>query len=175
MKNTDKNTGLSAQRLTRCALLTAVALVIHIAEALLPPPAPIPGIRLGLANVITLFSLFWLGPADTALILFVRILLGSVFGGQMISFFFSLAGGLFCFGIELLLYRHVSDRQVWVCGAAGALFHNIGQVLAAVLVFGTASVLIWLPVLALSGMVTGLFTGLAAQFLLRHFRALQMP
>ena len=74
----------SVRHLTRAALLTAIALTIFMAEAQLPAPVPIPGVKLGLANIITVYAMYLLGPADTLLILISRIFLGAVFSGQMI-------------------------------------------------------------------------------------------
>ena len=90
-----------ARRLTRAALLTAIALTIFLAEAQLPPPVPIPGIKLGLANIVTVYAMFVLGPRDTLLILLSRIFLGAVFSGQMMTLLYSLGGGLLSYRQEL--------------------------------------------------------------------------
>ena len=156
------------KRLSRAALLTALALIIFTLEAQLPPLVPIPGIKLGLANIITVYAMFALGPKDTLGILLVRIFLGSVFAGAVSAMLFSLAGGLLCYLVMLLLRRLLTERQIWVCGVIGAVFHNLGQTLAAILVYRTLAVAFYLPVLLLSGIVTGLFTGLTAQFVLRR-------
>lgn len=148
------------------ALLTAVALILFTVEAQIPPPAPIPGVKLGLANIITVYAMFALGPADTLCILLARVLLGSVFSGAMISLLYSLAGGLLCYLSMLLLRRVVTVRQLWVCGVVGAVFHNAGQMLVAVAVLRTAAVAVYFPLLVLSGMAAGLFTGLCAQYVL---------
>ena len=148
------------------ALLTAVALILFTVEAQLPPPAPIPGVKLGLANIITVYAMFALGPADTLCILLARVLLGSVFSGAMISLLYSLAGGLLCYLSMLLLRRVLTVRQLWVCGVVGAVFHNAGQMLVAVAVLRTAAVAVYFPLLVLSGMAAGLFTGLCAQYVL---------
>ena len=148
------------------ALLTAVALILFTVEAQLPPPAPIPGVKLGLANIITVYAMFALGPADTLCILLARVLLGSVFSGAMISLLYSLAGGLLCYLSMLLLRRVVTVRQLWVCGVVGAVFHNAGQMLVAVAVLRSAAVAVYFPLLVLSGMAAGLFTGLCAQYVL---------
>lgn len=148
------------------ALLTAIALTIFMAEAQLPNPIPLPGIKLGLANVVTVYAIFALGPGDTLLILLSRILLGSIFSGQMMTFFYSLAGGLLCFCAMLLLRRLFSPNQIWICSVIGAAFHNIGQLLAAIAIARTPALTVYLPFLLLGGMAAGLFTGLCAQFLL---------
>ena len=106
---------MKAKKLTRMALLTAIALILFLVEAQLPPLAPIPGIKLGLANVITVYAMFVLSPGDTLLILLCRVFLGSVFSGQMMNLFYSLGGGLLCWLAMLVLRRVVSRRQIWVC------------------------------------------------------------
>jgi len=150
------------------ALLTALALIIFTLEAQIPAPVPIPGIKLGLANIITVYAMFVLGPRDTLCILLGRIFLGSVFSGAMITILYSLGGGLLCFLVMLLMRRILTQTQIWVCSVVGAVFHNIGQTLVAIAVFQTCAVAVYLPVLMLSGVVTGLFTGLCAQFLVNR-------
>jgi len=153
------------RRVTRMALLTAIALTIFMAEAQLPNPIPIPGIKLGLANIVTVYAMFVLGPADTLMILISRVFLGSVFSGQMMTFFYSLSGGLTCYIVMLGLRRVLTKKQIWVCSAIGGICHNIGQLAAAIVIAGTPALVVYLPWLVLCGMAAGLFTGLCAQFL----------
>ena len=164
---------MRAKKLTRMALLTAIALILFLVEAQLPPLAPIPGIKLGLANVITVYAMFVLSPGDTLLILLCRVFLGSVFSGQMMNLFYSLGGGLLCWLAMLVLRRVVSRRQVWVCSVIGAMCHNIGQILVAIWMTRTPSLIVYLPVLLVSGILTGLFTGLVAQFVLQRLEGAQ--
>lgn len=153
----------STKQLTRMALLTAVALAIHVAEAQIPPLVAIPGVKLGLANIITVYAAFSIGCGPAAMILIARILLGSMFGGGLMSLAYSLAGGLLCLIVTLVLRRVLANRQIWVAGVMGAIAHNIGQILVAIVVTGTPSIVSYLPVLMISGVITGLFTGLSAQ------------
>ena len=153
----------TTKQLTRMALLTAVALAIHVAEAQIPPLVAIPGVKLGLANIITVYAAFSIGGGPAAMILIARILLGSMFGGGLMSLAYSLAGGLLCLIVTLLLRRVLANRQIWVAGVMGAIAHNIGQILVAIVVTGTPSIVSYLPVLMISGVITGLFTGLSAQ------------
>ena len=155
-----------ARRLTRAALLTAIALTIFLAEAQLPPPVPIPGIKLGLANIVTVYAMFVLGPRDTLLILLSRIFLGAVFSGQMMTLFYSLGGGLLAWLVMCLLRPVFHREHLWLCSPVAALFHNLGQLLVAAAIMETWAVLAYLPYLALSGVITGLFTGACAQFLM---------
>ena len=152
-----------ARRLTRAALLTAIALTIFLAEAQLPPPVPIPGIKLGLANIVTVYAMFVLGPRDTLLILLSRIFLGAVFSGQMMTLLYSLGGGLLSYFALLLLRRVLGRGQLWVSSPLSAVCHNLGQLLAAAAIAKSWVVLVYLPYLVLAGLITGTLTGLCAQ------------
>ena len=117
---------MKTKRLTQAALLTAIALTIFMVEAQLPALAPIPGMKLGLANIVTVYAMFLLGPADTLAILLCRIVLGSLFAGQLMSMLYSLGGGLSCYMVMLLLRKRLTKKQIWVCGIFGAIAHNFG-------------------------------------------------
>lgn len=159
---------MKGKRLTLMALLTAVALIMFTVEAQIPSLVPIPGVKLGLANIITLYAMFQLGPADTLLILVARIFLGSMFAGSMVVLIYSLSGGLLCYLMMFLLRKLLALRQIWVCSVIGAVFHNIGQTLAAIAVYRTIAVAAYFPLLVVSGIITGLFTGLCAQFIVQR-------
>lgn len=156
------------------ALLTAVALIIFAVEAQIPVPVPIPGVKLGLANVVTLFAIYTVGRKKAAAILLLRIVLGSLICGQVASMAFSLSGGVVCFIVMSLLKPIMTDRQMWVLSVFGAIGHNIGQIVIAAVVAGTASIVLYLPVLLISGIITGLFTGLCAQYLYKHFQKIKL-
>lgn len=160
---------MKTKRLTTCALLTAIALTIFVAEAQIPLPVPVPGMKLGLANIITVYAMFALGPADTLLIFFSRIVLGAMFAG-LSTFPYSFAGGMSCYLIMLLLRKLLSEKQLWVCGAVSSIFHNLGQVCMAIAITGTPKLLVYLVMLLPAGIVAGVFTGLAAQFLLARLK-----
>ncbi len=150
--------------------MTAIALTIFVAEAQIPPVVPVPGMKLGLANVVTVYSMFALGPADTLMILFCRIFLGSLFAGGS-TFLYSLAGGLLCYLSMLFLRNILTGKQLWVCGSIGALFHNIGQMGAAIFIARTPQLILYLPVLLAVGVIAGALTGFAAQILLSRIGA----
>lgn len=156
------------------ALLTAVALIIFAVEAQIPVPVPIPGVKLGLANVVTLFAIYTVGRKKAAAVLLLRIVLGSLICGQVASMAFSLSGGVVCFIVMSLLKPIMTDRQMWVLSVFGAIGHNIGQIVIAAVVAGTASIVLYLPVLLISGIITGLFTGLCAQYLYKHLQKLKL-
>ena len=155
---------LKVRKLTLMAMLTAIALTIFMIEAQIPAPIPIPGIKLGLANIVTVFAVFVLGPGEAASILFVRIFLGAVFAGNFSTILYSGAGG-FCAILTTIGLRKVLTRsQLWVAGAFGAVAHSLGQMAVAIAVTGTPALISYLPVMVICSVVTGVFTGLCAQF-----------
>lgn len=156
---------MSVKRLCVNALLTAIALGIFVLEAQLPPLTPIPGIKLGLSNIVTLFALVFLSRKDALLILILRVILGAVYAGNPMLLFYSLTGGLASLGIEMLLLRKNPFTFLWGISAIGALTHNTIQILVALFLTKTPAILSYLPILWISGIVTGLFTGFCILYL----------
>ena len=155
----------SVKKLTTLALFSTIALTIFLLESLIPPLVPIPGIKLGLANNVTLILLANGTWRDALVVLMARILLGSIFAGQMMSFFYSLAGGLACLLVMAILHHFLGKKLLWFTSIIGALAHNTGQIIVAALVLGSGYVFFYYPYLIVSGIITGLFTGLAALYL----------
>ena len=162
---------LTTKQLTTCALLTAMALALSYLENLFPLALaiPIPGVKLGLANVVTLFALFALGPGEALLILLARCFLGSLFAGNVNALLFSLLGGLCAMGTMILLARR-RGLSVYGVSVGGAAAHNCGQIAAAMLTLGSRAPLYYLPVLLAVSLLTGGLTGLAAACLFRGLR-----
>lgn len=154
------------KKLALMAMLTAASLIVFVIEAQIPAPIPVLGVKLGLANVITLVAMLLLGRREAGLILFVRIAMGSVFAGGVSGFIFSICGGVLAYAVMCLTVRAFPLKMLWVVSALGAVAHNIGQLIAAVAITKTAALLVYAPVLLASGIVTGVFTGLAATYLL---------
>ena len=159
---------MKTRKLTLLALLTAIALTIFMVEAQIPALVPIPGIKLGLANIVTVFAVFALGPKDACLVLAARIFLGAVFAGNFSTIFYSTAGGALAIAVTIGLRKILTKKQLWVAGALGAVAHSIGQMAMAVLLTGTPGLIVYLPVMIAVSIVTGTFTGLCAQFLVNR-------
>ena len=155
----------SVKKLTVLALFAAIALTIFMLESMIPPLVPIPGIKLGLANIVTLILLACATWKEALVVLIVRIVLGSIFAGQMMSFFYSLAGGLLCLLVMAVLNHFLGRRLLWFTSIIGAIAHNTGQIAVAVFILGSGFVLYYFPYLLVSGVITGLFTGLVAFYL----------
>lgn len=155
------------KRLTVDSLLTATALLLFLVELQIPPLTAIPGIKIGLANVVTLFALVYCGKSDAALILFARILLGSIFSGSVSAFLYSICGGALCYAV-MCLALHFFKKPLWPISVFGAIAHNIGQLLAACVLMQTVSVFWYLPYLLLAAVISGTFTGLCASLVLHR-------
>lgn len=160
-------TPVNTRKITALSLLATMALALYAVESALPPIVPIPGIKLGLANIITLVVLWKYSARDAFSVLLVRILLATMFFGQAISLLYSLSGGLLCLLAMLLVKQLLHGHYLFLASMTGAVFHNLGQIAIAFLLTGVPAVLVYLPFLLLSGLVTGLFIGLCARFTLR--------
>ena len=154
---------MNLKKLSGMALLTCIALIIFVVEMQIPLPVPIPGIKPGLANIVTVYAVYMYSPGDAALILLARIILGAIFSGNISALIFSLSGGSLCLLGMIILRRFIDEKHIFLCSIIGAVLHNIGQIIAAAFVSGTLSVLAYLPILTISGCIAGLFTGICAQ------------
>ncbi len=159
---------MKTRKLTQMALLAAIALTIFMVEAQIPALVPIPGVKLGLANIVTVFAVFAMGPKEAAAILFVRIFLGAVFAGNFSTILYSAAGGALAILTTILLRNVLTEKQLWVAGIAGAIAHSIGQMAMAIAITQTVGLVSYLPMMIVCSIITGLFTGLCAQFMLNR-------
>ena len=161
---------MNIRRLTELALLSSVALIIFVIELRIPNPFPIPGVKLGLANIVTVYAVFRYRPAETAMIVTVRLLLGAMFSGNPSALLYSAAGAVCCL-LGMLALRHIlPEKQLWLCSVIGAMLHNIGQITAAVILMRSPGVIAYLPLLLVKGSLAGAFTGLCAQLLLNRIK-----
>ena len=157
---------MNVRKMTQMALLSAIALTIFMVEAQIPALVPIPGVKLGLANIVTVFAVFAMGPTEAASILFVRIFLGAVFAGNFSTILYSAAGGALAIIVTILLRKILTQKQLWVAGIAGAIAHSVGQMAMAIAITQTVGLVSYLPMMIVCSIITGLFTGLCAQFML---------
>ena len=162
---------LTTKQLTLCAVLTAMALALSYLENFFPLSLaiPVPGIKLGLANIVTVFALYALGPAQAMMILVARSFLGAVFAGNMNALIFSALGGVTAMLVMILLSRF-GKLSIYGVSIGGAAAHNCGQVAAAILTLGNSAPLYYLPILLGVSLFTGTLTGVIAASL---FRALE--
>ena len=159
------------KQLALCALMTALALALSYAERFLPLQLliPLPGVKLGLANVVTLVALYLLKKSHALVILLLRCFLGAVFGGGISGLAMSLTGGVLACGV-MALARGLPLLSVYGVSILGAAAHGIGQVLAAGVLMGSVHTLYYLPFLLLSGTVAGVVIGVISAIMVRRIR-----
>lgn len=147
-------------------MLTALALILFVVELQIPSPVPIPGVKLGLANIVTVYAVYRYRWYEVAAIVLVRLVLGALFSGNLTALLYSLMGSALCLVGMLVLRRVIDERHLWMASVFGALLHNTGQMAVALLLLRTPSLLLYFPFLLISGCIAGAFTGLCAQLIL---------
>jgi len=153
------------QTVAKTAILLSLALVLGYVEHLIPLPLPFPGVKIGLSNLVLLFALYQLRPANAWLIMLLKVLLTSLLFSGFSAFFYSLLGGVFSLLVMQLARRFCSEVGTSILGG---VFHNLGQLCAAAILFGTASVFYYLPPLFVSGAGFGFLLGVLIRLLLQH-------
>lgn len=151
------------------SLIVAQALVLHVIEGMIPLPIGIPGAKLGLANIFTIISLYILGFKSTVLVVGLRVVLATMFGGTLSSFLYIISGGFLSL-LAMAAVKNIFREKVTIIGVsgAGAVSHNIGQLVVASMIVNNWSVMMYLPVLTFIGIGTGIFIGIAANFIIYH-------
>ena len=151
-----------SQKISYCAVFTALAMIFSYVESLIPISIGIPGIKLGVANLVTVLGVFFLGPCEVLTVVIMRICLVGFMFGNGVSIIYSLAGGLISLAVMLIIKKTDKFSMVSV-SVAGGISHNIGQLLAAAMVLKSTAVVYYLPPLLVAGTVTGLLIGIVAQ------------
>ena len=154
-------------------LLFALAMALSFIEGSLVIPGLLPGMKLGLANIVTVFALYQLGAGAALAILLTRCLLGGLFAGNLSAMLFSVLGGLTAMLVMIFL-RRLPKLSVYGVSIGGAAAHNIGQMAAACITLGNTMVLGYLPFLLAVSLVTGTLTGFVAGLLFRAMRNIHL-
>ena len=162
----------SAQRVAVSGLLTSLMLVFGLIERQFPLTAAIPGVKLGLANSVLLYSLYMLGIKQSFILMLLKALMSWLIYTNMSAMFYSLGGGL-CSLLVMILLSRMNGVSILGVSALGAVFFNVGQILVAVVMLNTPQLIVtYLPVLMVSGVVTGVLTGIVAKMVLKHLKSL---
>ena len=160
-------------RVAYFGVFTALALIFSYIETLIPVNFGIYGVKLGLANLIIVVALYKIGIGEAFLLSVVRVVLSGFLFGNYFSIIYSLAGGMLSLAVMSLLKRS-GGFSVMGVSIAGGVFHNIGQLIVAMLVVETFSVIYYVPVLLTAGILAGLVKGIAANGMLRRLKGLKM-
>lgn len=154
-------------------MLVATALILSFVESQIPPIVPIPGVKLGLANIVTLFALYKLGAPSALTVAVVRVSLSSLLFGSVSSFAYAMGGALFSFAVMLLL-KKLGWFATFTVSIAGAVAHNIAQICVSMLILQTEVVIYYLPALLISGIITGAVIGIIGAVLLKKLEKIKI-
>lgn len=162
-------TRISTKKIALCGVLTALAMIFSYIESVIPVPIPVPGIKLGVANIAVITILYVLGVKEAIVINLLRIVLTSLLFGNVNSFLFSISGAALSLTIMIIMKKldFFSCIGVSVCGG---VMHNIGQTIAAVFIMGSEAIVFYLPVLIVSGVFTGVVIGVVSGIVAKHVR-----
>lgn len=149
---------LSVKKTAFCGLTLALSLIAGYAESLIPLTVAIPGIKLGAGNSVIVFLLYMVGTKEALLVNLCRVFLSGFFFGNMTAILYSLSGALLSL-LAMVLIKKTDRFSIGGVSMAGGVFHNIGQLLVAYFILKTGAVLYYLPVLVVSGTITGLGIG----------------
>lgn len=155
-------------------LLVSMALILSLIERMIPVPFIAPGAKLGLANLVIIISVYTLDNYKEAFtVLILRILLSTLLGSSVSMLLYSISGGILSFIITIIV-KELGGKYVSIIGvsSSAAVFHNIGQLFAASLILDNFGMFLYMPILSVAGIGTGIFVGLSANYILSHFQKL---
>ncbi|RAK06960.1 heptaprenyl diphosphate synthase [Halanaerobium saccharolyticum] len=157
------------KKLVIISLFVSQAIVLSIFERMIPINFAVPGAKLGLANIVTIISIYIFGLRETILIVLLRTFMASVFGGTFLTFLYSVSGALISLVVMYLL-KKIPKEEFTIVGISvfGSISHNIGQVIMAVLIIKNINIALYLPVLIIISIPTGLFVGYSSKKMLKY-------
>ena len=161
----------TVQTVAQCGLLTAMMLVLGFIESLLPVAAGVPGIKLGLSNGVLMFALYMLDAPTAFILMLLKVLLSGLLFGGVSAMMYALAGGV-CSMLGMILLKKLKFNLITV-SMVGAVLHNLGQVLLAMLILETDQLIYYMAILLLVGLACGAVTGIAARATISHMKKLR--
>ena len=153
--------------ITICGLMTALAMIFSYIESLVPIPIPVPGVKLGLANMAIMIVMFTIGTREAVCVDIIRVVLTSMLFGNFNSFIFSISGAVLSIVVMAVL-KHTGKFSEVGISVTGGVMHNIGQIIAAIIIMDTSAIILYLPVLMISGVVTGIVIGIVASIIVKR-------
>ena len=158
---------METRKIARMGLLVALSMILSYVESLIPAFVAVPGVKVGLANIVVIFALYTLGPIEALIVSLLRVILSSFLFGSVLSLLYSLSGALLSLG-GMILMKKLKIFSTTVVSVTGGVLHNVGQILVACLVLETDVLLYYLPVLILSGTITGAVIGIIASLVIKR-------
>ena len=150
---------ISTKNLAFLSVAIALAMILAFVESQIPPLSTVPGVKIGLANIVTVFLLYRLGAKEAVAVSVIRVLLSALLFGSFVSLMYSAFGAALSLAVMIPAKRFTPFSPIGV-SVLGAVAHNAGQILAALILLGNAAIVYYLIPLTLSGLIAGIFVGL---------------
>ncbi|MBE5923658.1 MAG: Gx transporter family protein [Lachnospiraceae bacterium] len=158
---------MKTKTITRLGIFLCLGLVLSYVESLIPVVVAIPGFKIGLSNIVTMYVLYVYDSKKAFVIMALRVILSGFLFSGMSAILYGLVGGVFCIVVMSLL-KKTNLFSVMAVSMTGAVFHNFGQLMAAFIVMNNAKIFMYFPVLVLTGIVTGLLIGYLSGFVIKR-------
>ena len=160
---------MKTKKVATLGLSIALAMIMSYIEVLVPLSLAVPGIKMGLANIVIIFVLYKLGTKEAILVSLIRVILVSLLFSNAMAMAYSIAGAVLSLGVMWLLKKTDKFSVVGV-SVAGGVMHNVGQIIMAIILLGTEQIALYLPVLIITGTVTGVVIGIVASIVINRFK-----
>ena len=157
------------KKIALLGITAAIAIILSYVEAMIPSLIPIPGVKIGLANIAIMFALYKLGMPQASIVSFVRLATLFLIFGEIMPLLYSISGALLSLTVMCLLKKFTPFSEVGV-SVAGGVAHNIAQIIVAIFMFSTDALIYYLPVLLLSGTVSGILIGVVSGILIKKIK-----
>ena len=164
---------MKTKKVAMLGLTIALAMIMSYIEALVPLSFAVPGIKMGLANIVIIFVLYKIGTKEAILVSLIRVILVSLLFSNVMAMAYSIAGAVLSLSVMWILKK--TDKFSFVGGSiAGGIMHNVGQIIMAVILLGTEQIALYLPVLIITGTVTGVVIGIVSGLVINRFRTIRL-
>lgn len=154
-------------------LCIALAMIMSYIEVLVPLSFAVPGIKMGLANIVIIFVLYKIGTKEAILVSLIRVILVSLLFSNVMAMAYSIAGAVLSLGVMWILKKTDKFSVIGV-SVAGGIMHNVGQIIMAVILLGTKQIALYLPVLLITGTATGIVIGIVSGIVINRFKKIRL-
>ena len=164
---------MKTKKVAMLGLTIALAMIMSYIEALVPLSFAVPGIKMGLANIVIIFVLYKFSMKDAVLVSAIRVILVSLLFSNVMAMWYSLAGAVLSLSVMWILKKTDKFSVIGV-SVAGGIMHNVGQIIMAVILLGTEQIALYLPVLIITGTVTGVIIGIVSGLVINRFKNIRL-
>ncbi len=164
---------MKTKKVAMLGLCIALAMIMSYIEVLVPLSFAVPGIKMGLANIVIIFVLYKLGTKEAILVSLIRVILVSLLFSNAMAMAYSIAGAVLSLGIMWLLKKTDKFSVIGV-SISGGIMHNVGQIIMAVILLGTKQIALYLPVLLITGTATGIVIGIVSGLVIKRFEKIRL-